>query len=131
MIQGDFRVFVGSKTVRFSCRDSRLVVESLGGAVREHATCREPGEELASMLAQGARELLERLEPGAHRQGRPARQEPFGAQPGMVGPEVQELFLEQAGTHRSQVDLEQRAEASALVAGEVLLALEEGASVSW
>jgi hypothetical protein len=52
VIQGNFGMFVASESVRFSYRDSGLVVEALGGAVSEQPTGSEPGKELTSMLAQ-------------------------------------------------------------------------------
>src|SRR5438552_195504 len=125
MIQGDLGVFVASKTVRLSRRDSSLVVESFGGAVRKAAASGEPGEEFAPVLAQRARELLEWLESRAHRHGRPSREEPFRAEPGVVGPEVQELLFEQASADRAQIDLEQLTKAAVLLGGEILASLEE------
>jgi len=66
-------MFVRSEAVRFSRRDSRLVVEALDGALGEAAAGGEPGEQLASMATEGEGELLERLQARAQRHGRPAR----------------------------------------------------------
>jgi hypothetical protein len=52
VVQGDFGVLVAAKAVCLSCRDSRLVVESLGGAMGEEAASGKPGEQFTPMGAQ-------------------------------------------------------------------------------
>jgi hypothetical protein len=51
VVQGDFSVFVGSKAVRFSGRDSRFVVEALRGASGEASSGLKPVEQLGFMSA--------------------------------------------------------------------------------
>ena len=125
MIQGDLRVLVGPEAIRFSCRDSRLVVEALGGAVGEHAAGSDPVEKLVSMLPKGRRELLERLETGTHGHGRPAGEELLGPGARVVAPEVVERLLEQVGADGAEVDGDQLSESATLVDGEVLPPLEQ------
>src|SRR5580658_10259310 len=118
-------MFVRAEAVGFSRRNSGLVVETLGGAGREKAEGSEPVEQLTSVLAKGEREGLERSKTRAHGQGGPAVEKPAGPDVGVVGPEVLEVLLEQASTHRAQVDAEQSAEPTALFGGEVVTALEQ------
>ncbi len=73
VVQVDFSVLVAAKAVCLSWRDSRLVVESLGGAVGEEAASGKPGEQFTPMGAQRAGELLEGLHAAAARAGDPAR----------------------------------------------------------
>src|SRR5208283_4300685 len=57
--------------------------------------------------------------------GRPSRQELLRPQAGGVVPEVLKLFLEQAGTHRAEIDPQQFAQAAPLVGRHVLSTLEQ------
>src|SRR5580700_2520899 len=125
MIQGDFGVFVASEAIGLSCRDSGLVVESLGGSVGEESTSDEPVEKLALVLTQGTRERLERSETRTHGHGGPACQKAPGVEDRTVVPEVLEVLLEQAGTDRAQVDGEQLAQPSSFFVREVVAALEQ------
>src|ERR1700678_2488438 len=119
MIQGDLRMFVGAKAVGFSGRDSRLVVESLGGAVSEAAFGDKPVEQLASVLSERACELLEGGQSRAHGHGVPAVEEAPGPEVGGVGPEVLEVLFEKIGSDRAQVEGDQLAEPDLLGAPEV------------
>src|SRR5262245_47134540 len=105
-------MFVGPEAIGLSRRNSGLVVESLGGAGRELVAGQEPVEELASMLAQGAGELLEGLQARAQCHGGPALEEPLGPVGRPVGPEVLELLLEEIGADGAQVDRNQVPEPS-------------------
>ena len=57
--QGDLHVLEGAKAVGFSSRDSRLVVEALGGAVGEGSAGGKPVEQLGWMLAEGSGDILD------------------------------------------------------------------------
>jgi hypothetical protein len=125
MIEGDLRMFVASKAVGFSCRDSSFVVEALGSAVSEASFGNEPVEELASMLSERASELLEGLQSRAHGHGGPAVEKAPGPKIGGVGPEVLEVLFEQVGANGAKIDGEQLAEACTLGAAQVGRLLEQ------
>src|SRR5690606_3983411 len=93
-VQGNFCVFVGSKAVRFSRRDSRLVVETLRRPCGEAPTSPKPVEQLGLMASQGAGELLHWLDAGAHRHCRPRGEEPLRGPRCLVVPELLKHLLE-------------------------------------
>src|ERR1017187_1489637 len=76
------------------------------------------------MSAQGASDLLHRLEAAAHGLRAPEVQEQAGPMRRVVGPELLEVLLEQVCADGFQIVAEQIAEAELLLGGEILLALE-------
>ncbi|HMR13153.1 MAG TPA: hypothetical protein PKE42_05395 [Arachnia sp.] len=125
VIQGDLCVFVGSKPVRFSHRDSCLSVKTFGGSRGELPACEEPVLELPLMVAEGSRELLEGRDAGPDGAARPVGEEARGGGDGAIAPEALEVLLQEVGAHGLQIDGDEVAQASALAAPEVLRSLEE------
>ncbi len=125
VVEGELRVFVGPKPIRFSGRNPRFIVESLGGAMGEGAPCAEPVEQELSMATEGPCELLERRNPGTHGQTCPIVQEPSSPRGRLVLPETLELLLQQVGANATKVDAEQIAKRCALCSSEICTILEK------
>src|SRR6266566_3142928 len=66
MVQGNFHAAIGPKSVRLSRGQFRFVVEALDDSGRNLPARPEPVQEQWPMTAQHARDLLHRLDAGAH-----------------------------------------------------------------
>lgn len=77
------------------------------------------------MPSQGACELGESGQAGAQRIACPGVEQASGPVGGGVAPEGMEFLLEQIGADGAQVDAHELAQPSALLVGEVVLALEQ------
>src|SRR5437899_2297112 len=113
MEQGDFGMIVSPKTVGHSRGHSRLVVEALDCAHREGVAtaCAYPVDQLGAVLAERAGQDGKGLDAGAQGVGGPTVEEVTSPLQHPVFPEGMEVLLEQVGTHRSEVDAQEIAQA--------------------